>query len=105
MPYVHNALLAALEQYFSPGEQVVIRGTRKQLLDIKKTLHIGHSQHYISDRFIVMVPDDEKGLPGRLDNYAPYADDIIAYVCKGTLCHEPTTGVDRISALLNIENN
>lgn len=100
MPYAHNALLAALEQYFYPVQQVIVRGDEKQLSEFRKKMYSHFVENYVPDRIVVLVPESESGLPGMLDDYKAVAGDVVAYSCKGAQCQPPVSGLDKIIDLL-----
>ncbi|NOX43361.1 MAG: thioredoxin domain-containing protein, partial [Gammaproteobacteria bacterium] len=93
-PYIHNALLLALEQFLFPEQNIVLRGNKEMLGDWMQAVN----QHYALRRFLVAIPDDESDLPGVLVNYKPQQQ-IVAYVCEGFECKPPITKKDDLSLL------
>ena len=89
VPYAHNTLLDALEEYLRPPETVVLRGRGADLADWQGRA----GQHYAPRRLTLAVPDDALALPGLLGERRPRGA-VIAYVCQGIQCGAPITSRD-----------
>jgi uncharacterized protein YyaL (SSP411 family) len=89
MPYAHNAILAALEEYLYGNEIVVIRG-EPQALTTWQAQALGD---YAPARLVMAIPADAADLPGLLQERKPAAD-TVAYICSGQTCQAPVTDID-----------
>jgi uncharacterized protein YyaL (SSP411 family) len=95
MPYAHNALLAALEEYLYGSEVVVIRGEAQALAE----WHEKALEEYVPTRLVLAVPADAAGLPGLLQERKPAAE-TVAYVCAGQTCQAPVTDLDAFAQMM-----
>ncbi len=86
IPYIHNALLLALEQFLFPQQYIVLRGDKKLLGDWVQQC----KDNYLLRRFLVAIPSDETDLPGALVSNKPQQQ-TVAYVCEGFECKPPIT--------------
>jgi uncharacterized protein YyaL (SSP411 family) len=91
-PNAHSSLLEALEETLNPPEIIILRGVNKQLREWQREL----AQVYAPHRLIIAVPSDAKDLPAALADKKTVGD-IVAYVCKGSVCSAP---LDTFSALV-----
>jgi uncharacterized protein YyaL (SSP411 family) len=98
MPYIHNALLLALEQFLFPQQTIVLRGDKALLVDWIELCN----DNYILNRFLVAIPDDETDLPGILAANKPQQQ-AVAYVCERFECKSPIT--TKKDFLLLLKNN
>jgi len=81
-----NGLLAAVEEYLSGGETVVIRGSGQRLLDWQ----LAANRRYAPSRLVVAIPDTATALPGVLAERVSQAP-VTAYRCAGLSCSAPIT--------------
>jgi len=95
MPYAHNTLLHAVEEYLYPVQMVIIRGTEKDMEPWVKKLR----QDYAPRRMVLAIDKDATGLPESLEARKP-AEDVIAYVCTGPVCSAPFTKFDDLENAL-----
>ena len=95
MPYAHNAVLAALEEYLYGTEIVVIRGEAQALA----VWHEKAFSEYAPTRLVLAVPADAAELPGLLQERKPAAE-TIAYVCSGQTCQAPETDLDTFAQMM-----
>ena len=91
-PQAHMSLLAALEEFLSPGEVVIIRGTTDDVGSWSRALAKGFAPR----RLVLAIPADATGLPPALADKAPLAG-TAAYLCRGQVCSEP---LESLGALL-----
>ena len=92
MPYVHCALLDALEEYLYPPEIIILRGEGEEFLQAHQLCQQGYSPR----RLCFAVPTTEDALPGLLAE-RPARNGFIAYRCSGTTCQPPLTRVNDLA--------
>ncbi len=86
LPYAHSSLLHALEEYLTPPQLIVLRGTPDTLALWQQLCQ----RDYAPGRMVFAIPDDAQNLPALLAERRP-ADQAIAYVCEGIQCLPPFT--------------
>ena len=96
MPYVHCALLDALEEYLYPPEIIVMRADKENLAAGLRACQQG----YAARRLCFAIPNDATELPGLLAERKA-ADDFIAYHCSGTTCQPPVKGLQELKNILS----
>jgi len=96
-PHGHVTLLAALEEYLTPPEIIVIRGAAA---DINKWRDAA-GRLYAPSRLIFAIDENEKTLPGLLAERVAVAGENIAYRCVGTHCELPVRSWQALAAFLN----
>jgi len=96
MPYVHCALLDALEEYLYPPEIIVMRGDKGSLATGLRACQEG----YAARRLCFAIPNDATDLPGLLAQRKA-ADDFIAYHCSGTTCQPPVNTLQELKGILS----
>ena len=96
MPYVHCALLDALEEYLYPPEIIVIRGDKENLAAGWQACQQG----YATGRLCFAIPNEATELPGLLAGRKA-ADDFIAYHCSGTSCQPPINTLQELKSILS----
>ncbi|NOZ52075.1 MAG: thioredoxin domain-containing protein [Gammaproteobacteria bacterium] len=84
MPYAHNALLDAVEEYLYPTEIIILRGESPALLEWQQHCQ----QHYAPRRLVLAIPNEIERLPGGLGVRASKKGPV-AYRCKGHQCSAP----------------
>lgn len=94
MPYIHNALLLALEQFLYPGRQVVIRGKADELGQWIQECNCG----YEPKQLVLAIPDDADALPGALASYKSQAG-LVGYLCEGFECKPPVTDKNELMSI------
>jgi uncharacterized protein len=92
LPYAHNTLLDALEEYLHPPQIIVIRGDESVADGWLAACRAG----YHPDRIAVAIPNTHTALPGLLGERRAPAAGALAYICSGTSCQAP---VDTLEAL------
>jgi uncharacterized protein YyaL (SSP411 family) len=85
-PSAHCALLLALDDWLTPPQTVVLRGTGATLEAWGARCH----EHYAPGRLAVAIPADAAGLSGLLAERRPL-DTVTAYICSGHSCQAPAT--------------
>ena len=95
MPYVHCALLDALEEYLYPPEIIVMRGDTENLVKAWQTCQQG----YAARRLCFAIPNEVVELPGLLAERKP-THDFIAYHCSGTSCQPPISSITELEEIL-----
>jgi uncharacterized protein YyaL (SSP411 family) len=91
LPYAHASLIAALDEYLEPGEQIVIRANEPEL----GRWRLGTQRRFDPRRLVLAIPSTETHLPGALATMAP-GDGPLAYRCRGTHCEPPITALDEL---------
>ncbi len=92
LPYAHAGLLAALDEYLAPGEQIVIRADEPEL-----SAWAGAAQRAFDPRRLVLaIPSAEADLPGALAAMVA-GDGPLAYRCRGTHCEPPVRSLDALA--------
>ncbi len=94
-PMACTALLTALEEYFHPGQSVVIRGKAQAMEPWRERC----ARPYAPRRLTLAIPADAPNLPGQLAQRTPM-DGVVAYVCMGTQCSAPITRLEDLEAVL-----
>ena len=89
LPYAHNALLDALEEYLHPPETIVLRGHGAPLA----AWHGRAIEHYAPRRLTLAVPNGARLPPGPLAERQPRGE-VVAYICQGLQCGAPITDRD-----------
>jgi len=95
MPYVHCALLDALEEYLYPPEIIILRGEGEELIQASQLCQRGYSPRRLS----FAIPATEHDLPGLLAE-RPARNGFIAYHCSGTTCQPPITSLNELATSL-----
>ena len=92
MPYVHCALLDALEEYLYAPEIFILRGEGETLEQARQLCLQGYSPR----RICFAIPASESDLPGLLAQRTARGD-FIAYHCSGTSCQAPITTLQELT--------
>ncbi len=95
IPYAHNALLLAAEEYLHPPQTIVLRGS----LDAMSEWRAICAKDYAPRRLTLAIPTDATGLPGALAHRKP-RDGVVAYVCDGLACSAPLETPGALEAAL-----
>ena len=93
-PHGHVTLLAALEEYLTPPEIVVIRGSDAE------TWRDSAARLYAPTRMLVAIPETDDELPGLLAERKASDGETLAYRCVGTHCELPVKTWEALAALL-----
>jgi uncharacterized protein YyaL (SSP411 family) len=94
-PYIHNALLLALEEHLDPGQTIVLRGDPDELADWKERADRACAPR----RMVFAIGAGERALPGLLAERRPDGP-AVAYICSGMTCLPPVKRFDRLKAHL-----
>lgn len=89
-PWLHCALLDALEEQVTPPEIVIVRGTGRRPAEWARTARLV----YAPRRLVLEIPADATGLPASLAEKTPPESGARAWICRGTTCLPP---VDTLS--------
>lgn len=95
-PQAHVSLLAALEEFLSPGEVVIIRGAPEDIEAWSREL----ARVFAPRRLVLAIPADATGLPPALADKAPRAG-TAAYLCRGSVCSQPLESLDALLGQLS----
>jgi uncharacterized protein YyaL (SSP411 family) len=95
LPYAHNALLTALEEYLYPGQTVVLRGHGEALREWRRLASSG----YWPRRFVYAIDSVESGLPGPLAERHTTGP-ACAWVCEGSRCLPPADTLENLRSQL-----
>ena len=96
MPYVHCALLDALEEYLYPPEIIVMRGEQQPLAAGGQACQAG----YHPRRLCFAIPNEADQLPGLLAERKA-VNDFIAYPCNGMACQPPITSLQALQEIVS----
>ena len=96
-PHGHVTLLAALEEYFSPPEIVVMRGAVQEINQWRDAA----GKLYSPSRLVFAIDAAEPQLPGLLAERKAVAGENVAYRCVGTHCELPVKTWAALAAFLN----
>lgn len=99
LPYAHNALLTALEEYLYPGQTVVIRGGADDLSAWQSSL----SDLYTPRTQIYAIEASAKGLPAALAQKQP-SKTVSAWLCEATQCLPVITDIKELQSRLAAED-
>ena len=89
-PWLHCALLDALEEQLAPPEIVIVRGAGRRPAEWARTARLV----YAPRRMVFEIPPETAGLPESLAEKTPPESGARAWICRGTTCLPP---VDTLS--------
>jgi uncharacterized protein YyaL (SSP411 family) len=95
-PQAYGSMLNALDEWSSPPQTIVIRGTIDEMGDWR---HLA-LERYAPNRLCLAIPAEESGLPGLLEERKP-GTEITAYVCEARACLPPARSREEFQRLLN----
>jgi uncharacterized protein YyaL (SSP411 family) len=84
-PWLHCALLDALEEQLAPPEIVIVRGVGRRPAEWARTARLV----YAPRRIVLEIPADATGLPAALAEKKPPESGARAWICRGTTCLPP----------------
>lgn len=101
-PHGHVSLLAALEEYLTPPEIIVLRGPAEEIARWRDAA----AKLYAPSRLVFAIEDFEDDLPGALEERRPVSGETVAYRCIGTHCDLPVTSWKALASQLgeSVEN-
>jgi uncharacterized protein YyaL (SSP411 family) len=85
-PSMCSALLAAVEEYLSPTQTIVLRGAPDAMSPWMDLC----ARRYAPRRLALAIPDDARNLPGLLAQRTARGV-VTAYICSGHACEAPVT--------------
>ena len=86
-PHGHVTLIAALDEYLTQTEIIIIRGELAAANQWRDDV----AKLYAPGRLVFSIDDNETELPGALALRKPIAGETVAYRCVGTHCELPVT--------------
>jgi uncharacterized protein len=94
-PHAHATMLVALEEHLDPPQIVIIRGAGNEISQWQEALN----RIYAPRRLVFAIPADAKDLPREIADKPPQAD-VVAYVCRGTVCSAPLRSLPALATLV-----
>jgi len=95
-PHGHVSLITALEEFLTPPEIIVIRGSVPDINEWQREV----TRLYAPARLVFAIPADETDLPGALAQRAAKGDSPVAYRCVGSTCSLPFQNLNDLCAAL-----
>ena len=95
-PHGHVTLLAALEEYVTPPEIIIIRGASSEINRWRDSA----AKLYAPSRLVFAIDEDQVDLPGMLAERKAVPGETVAYRCVGTHCELPLKTWEALAALL-----
>jgi uncharacterized protein YyaL (SSP411 family) len=86
----HSSLCTALAEYLQPSSLLVLRGTSNDSSNWQNALRT----RYLPGVMTIVLADDVAGLPEMLAK--PHGETTTAWLCHGTQCLPPITGLDEL---------
>ncbi len=96
-PHGHVSLITALEEYLTPPEIIVIRGSAKNL-DIWRD---AAAKIYAPARLVFAIDRQASDLPGALAERQAVGQNTVAYRCLGSHCSLPISSLDEFAKELS----
>ena len=96
-PHGHVSLITALEEYLTPPEIIVIRGSAGNLDNWRDTA----AKIYAPSRLVFAIDGEARDLPGALAERQAVDDQTVAYRCLGSHCSLPITSLDAFAKELS----
>ncbi|MEA3292658.1 MAG: thioredoxin domain-containing protein, partial [Pseudomonadota bacterium] len=92
-PAAYGSLTLALEALQEPAPVIVIRGPASSLPRWQSRL----AEHYTPGQVVLAIPADAPNLPGLLAERRPSGEmETTAYLCRGTHCRLPISGLEQL---------
>ncbi|MEX2517352.1 MAG: thioredoxin domain-containing protein [Gammaproteobacteria bacterium] len=95
LPFAHNALLLALEEYLQPPQTVIIRATDTAAADWLRAAQTG----FQPGRLALLIPASAADLPGALAGMQA-GTSTTAYICSGSECSAPVSDLETLRTIL-----
>jgi len=89
-PHGHVSLITALEEYLTPPETIVIRGSAKNL----NIWRDAAAKIYAPGRLVFAIDAQVSDMPGALAERRAVDQNTVAYRCLGSHCSLPITSLD-----------
>ena len=96
-PHGHVSLITALEEYLTPPEIVVIRGSTQDMGDWRDTA----AKIYAPRRLVFAIDSKASELPGALAERRAIEKKTVAYRCLGSHCSLPITELETFARELS----
>jgi len=96
-PHGHVSLITALEEYLTPPETIVIRGSAKNL----NIWRDAAAKIYAPGRLVFAIDTQASDLPGALAERRAVDQNTVAYRCLGSHCSLPITSLDAFAKELS----
>ena len=96
-PHAHVTLLKALDEFLTPPDIVIIRGSGSEADHWRDAV----TRLYAPRRLVFAIDANEVDLPGALAERRPTVGETIAYRCLGTHCEMPVTTFEALAAQLS----
>jgi len=93
-PHGHVTLLAALEEYVTPPEIIIIRGDSSEINRWRDSV----AKFFAPSRLVFAIDEDQVGLPGMLAERKAVPGETVAYRCVGTHCELPLKTWEALAA-------
>ncbi len=93
-PHGHVTLLAALEEYVTPPEIIIIRGDTSEINRWRDSA----AKLYAPSRLVFAIDEDQVDLPGMLAERKAVPGETVAYRCLGTHCELPLKTWEALAA-------
>jgi uncharacterized protein YyaL (SSP411 family) len=94
-PHGHCSMLIALAENIDPIEVVIIRGPERETERWADEL----AKVYAPHRLVFAIPDSANDLPSALAEKTTAANEVTAYLCRGTTCSPPVKSLAALLAL------
>ncbi len=94
-PHAHATMLVALEEHLDPPQIVIIRGAANEITQWQAALN----RIYAPRRLVFAIPADAEDLPREIAAKQPQGD-VVAYVCRGTVCSAPIRSLPALATLI-----
>jgi len=91
LPYLHNTLLNALEDYLQPPKVIIIRGEIQELSAWQQICW----KSFTPQLHVYAIPNNASDLPSGLSE-KKYQTKTIAYICQGTQCLPPIEDITQL---------
>ena len=99
-PHGHVSLITALEEYLTPPEIIVIRGSATDVDHWRDTA----AKIYAPRRLVFTIDAEARDLPGALSERRAVDEQTVAYRCLGSHCSLPITNLDEFAKTLSETN-
>jgi uncharacterized protein YyaL (SSP411 family) len=96
-PHGHVSLVTALEEFLTPPEIIIIRGTTDKISQWQNAA----TRLYTPRRLIFAIAADATDLPGALAERCAIDAQTVAYRCLGSHCSLPITSLDAFAEELS----
>jgi uncharacterized protein len=90
-PAAHASMFIALQEYLTPPEIIILRGTMSEMQPWKKALQ----EKFKPGRLVIAIDKDAVDLPPILAEKQPQ-ESVIAYVCRGVECLTPIMNLSEL---------